>query len=147
LANAAARNTLMPVDVFFHVLQDASVKTILSEPRVINIIKGEDWRALIMAYLHHYYEPDSKNEQFRMQQRVKDYQIVSNELYKTFISGPLLWCLSNAKGKEALMEVHAGICGCHIGARTLAAKVLCQGFYWSAMIDDATKLVSTCKAC
>jgi hypothetical protein len=50
------------------VLQDASVKIVLPEPRVINISEGEDWRAMIMAYIHHYYEPDSKNEQIRMQQ-------------------------------------------------------------------------------
>jgi hypothetical protein len=68
LAKAVAHNTLMPIDVFFQVLEDASVKTVLSEPRVINIIKGEDWRAPIMAYLHHYYEQDNKNEQIRIQQ-------------------------------------------------------------------------------
>jgi hypothetical protein len=73
LAKAVARNTLMPTDVFLQVLEDASVKTVLSEPRVINIIKGEDWRASIMAYLHHYYEPNSKIEKIRMQQWVRDY--------------------------------------------------------------------------
>jgi hypothetical protein len=73
LAKAATRNTPMPPDVFFHLLKDALVKTVLPEPRVINIIKGEDWRALIMLYLRHYYEPDSKNEQTRMQQRAKEY--------------------------------------------------------------------------
>jgi hypothetical protein len=55
------------------VLEDAFVKTVLPEPRVINIIEGEDWGAPIMAYLWHYYEPDSKNEKTRMQQRAKDY--------------------------------------------------------------------------
>jgi hypothetical protein len=58
----------LPVDVFFQVLEDALVKTVLLEPRVINIIEGEDWRAPIMAYLRHYYEPDSKNGQTKMQQ-------------------------------------------------------------------------------
>jgi hypothetical protein len=67
LAKAAARNTLMSADVFFQVLEDALVKTVMPEPRVINIIEGEDWRAPIMAYLRHYCEPDSKNEQTRMQ--------------------------------------------------------------------------------
>jgi hypothetical protein len=62
LAKAAARNTSMPADIFFQVLEDASIKTIPSETRVINIIEGEDWRASIMAYLHQYYEPVSKNE-------------------------------------------------------------------------------------
>jgi hypothetical protein len=77
LAKAATRNTLMPVDVFFQVLEDASVKIVLPEPRVINTIEGEDWRALIMAYLRHYYELDSKNKQTRMQQSAKGYQIVA----------------------------------------------------------------------
>jgi hypothetical protein len=32
-------------------------------------------------------------------------------------------------------------------ACALAAKILRQGFYWPAMIDDAAKLVSNFKAC
>jgi hypothetical protein len=83
-------------------LEDASVKTVLLELRVINIIEGEDWRAPIMTYLRHYYEPDGKNKQTRMQQQAKDYQIVGNELYKTSISGPLLYCISKTKGQEIL---------------------------------------------
>jgi hypothetical protein len=51
-----------------------------------------------MAYLHHYYEPDSKSEQTRMQQRAKDYQIVGNELYRTSVSGPQLHCISKTEG-------------------------------------------------
>jgi hypothetical protein len=46
-----------------------------------------------------------------------------------------------------LSEVHTGVCGGHISARALAAKVMRQGFYWPAMIDKATKLVSTYEAC
>jgi hypothetical protein len=59
LAKAAARKTVLPPDVFFQVIEDPSVKIVEPEPRVVNIIQGEDWRAPIMAYLHHYYEPDS----------------------------------------------------------------------------------------
>jgi hypothetical protein len=67
-------------------------------------------------------------------------------LYKTSISGPLLYCISKIEGQDILQEVNAGICGGHIGARALAAKVLQQGFYGPAIIDDATKLVATCTA-
>jgi hypothetical protein len=42
LAKTTARNTPMPTDVFFHVIEDALVKTVLPEPRIINIIEGED---------------------------------------------------------------------------------------------------------
>jgi hypothetical protein len=58
LAKAVSRNTSLPTDVFFHVMLDAYIKTIEVEPRVINLIQGEDWHEPIMAYLHHYYEPD-----------------------------------------------------------------------------------------
>jgi hypothetical protein len=57
-------------------------------PRLMNAIEGEDWRAPIMAYLRHYYEPDNNTEHIIMQQRAKAYQIIDNDLYKTFISGP-----------------------------------------------------------
>jgi hypothetical protein len=36
-------------------ISDASIKTIEAEPSMINLIEGEDWCALIMAHLHHYY--------------------------------------------------------------------------------------------
>jgi ribonuclease HI len=99
LVKATACNSLVPANIFFQVLEDASIKTVLPKPKIINIIEVEDWRAVIMAYLCHYYKPDSKNEQIRMQLRVKDYQIVSDELYKTFVSGPLLRFLSKIEGK------------------------------------------------
>jgi hypothetical protein len=49
LAKVAAHNMPLPADVFFQVMEDALVKTIKSEPRLINVIEGEDWRAPIMA--------------------------------------------------------------------------------------------------
>jgi hypothetical protein len=99
-----------------------------------------------MAHLHHYYQPDNATKHTRMQQRARMYQIVGNNLYKTSISGPLLRCVSKAEGQELLSKIHAGIYGGQIGTRALAAKVLWQGFYWPAVIDDAAKLVSTCEA-
>jgi hypothetical protein len=96
---------------------------------VINIIRAEDRRAPIMAYLHHYYEPNSTVEQTRMQQRAQSYQIVNTELYKISVSDPLLHCVSKIEGQQKLSEVHTGVCGGHIGAEALAAKTLRQGFY------------------
>jgi hypothetical protein len=66
LAKAAARNTSMPTDVFFQLIEDASVKMVLPEPRLINTIESKDWRAPIMTDLHNNYEPDNTNEQTRM---------------------------------------------------------------------------------
>jgi hypothetical protein len=90
LVKAVARNTPLAADVFLQVILDASIKIVEPEPRIINLILGEDWRTPIMAYLRHYYEPDNTVEHTRMQHRAKSYHIVDNKLYKTSVSGPLL---------------------------------------------------------
>jgi hypothetical protein len=79
------------------------VKTVELEPRMINVVQEEDWRAPILAYLCHHYELDCSTELTRMQQRAKAYQIIGDELYKTSVTWPLLHCLSRDKGKELLI--------------------------------------------
>jgi hypothetical protein len=111
---------------------------------MINIIQGEDWRAPIMTYLHHHYEPDSGAELIRMQQIVKANQIIGDDLYKTSVTGPLLYCLSKDKGKELLAQTHLSVCGGHIEASALTVKVFRQDFYWPSIIDDVSKFVTTC---
>jgi hypothetical protein len=99
LAKATVYNTPLPTDIFLQVMSDASIKIVEPEPKVINIIQSEDRRTPIMAYLYHYYEPDSIVEHARMQQRAMSYEIVDNDLYKIFISGLLLRCVSKAEGQ------------------------------------------------
>jgi ribonuclease HI len=67
LAKAAAKKAVLPPDVFFQVIEDPSIKTVEPEPRMVNIIQGKDYRAPIMAYLHHHYEPNNSKELIRMQ--------------------------------------------------------------------------------
>jgi hypothetical protein len=138
---------VLPPDVFFQVIKDPSIKTVEPEPRMINIIQGEDWRAPIMAYLRHHYEPDSGAELIKMQQRAKEYQIIGDDIYKTSVTGPPPHCLSKDEGKELLAQTHSGMWRGHIGARALAVKLFRQGFYCPSIIDDASKLVTTCQAC
>jgi hypothetical protein len=98
LAKAMARKEALPSDVFFPVIEVPSVKTVEPEPKMVNVMQGEDWRALVMVYFRHNYEPDNNRELIRMQQRVKAYQIIRDELYKTSVTGPLLHCLSRDEG-------------------------------------------------
>jgi hypothetical protein len=129
LAKAVAKKAELSPDVFFQVIEDPFVKTIEPEPRMINVVQGEDWRAPILAYLCHHYEPKSTTESNKMQQRAKAYQIIGDDLHKTSVGGPLLCCVSRNEGKELLTQTHSGLCGGHIGGRALAAKVFRQGFY------------------
>jgi hypothetical protein len=141
LAKAAIKEAVLLPNVFFQVIEDPFAKIVETEPRVVNIIQGEDLRAPIMAYLRHYYKHHCNTESIRIQQRAKAYQIIRDELYKTSVVGPLLRCLSRDEDKELLAQVHSGVC------RALIAKVFKQGFYWSSVIDDASKLVTICQTC
>jgi hypothetical protein len=130
LAKAMVRKVVLPPDVFFQVIEDPSMKTVEPEPRMINVVQAEDRRALILAYLHHHYEPDNSTELTRMQQRAKPYQIIRDELYKTSVTRPLLHCLRRShKSKSS------------------SCKTIQAGFYWPSIIDNASKLVTTCPAC
>jgi hypothetical protein len=100
-----------------------------------------------MPYLHHHYEPDNNTELLRMQQRARAYQLIGDELFKTSVTWLLLRCLSADEVKVLQVQTHAGVCGGHIVARALVGKVFMQGFYWPSIIDDASKLVTTCQAC
>jgi hypothetical protein len=67
LAKAATRKAALPSDVFFQLIKDPSIKSVEPEPRMVHVVQGEDWRAPILAYLCHHYEPDSSTELIKMQ--------------------------------------------------------------------------------
>jgi hypothetical protein len=41
--------------------------------------------------------------------------------------------------------MHSGVCKGHIGSRALTTNVFRQGFFWPLIIDDASKLITTCQ--
>jgi hypothetical protein len=63
------------------------------------------------------------------------YKIINDKLYKipyhknqTCID-PLLRCLGPEEAEVVLREIHEGDCGNHSGSRSLAHKVISQGYY------------------
>nr|GEU97964.1 sec14p-like phosphatidylinositol transfer family protein [Tanacetum cinerariifolium] len=38
-------------------------------------------------------------------------------------------------------EVHEGACGMHVGARSVVAKIMRQGYYWPTMHEDTKEVV------
>ena len=47
--------------------------------------------------------------------------------------------LHPSKIEELLAELHDGVCGSHVGGRSLAHWAMTQGFWWSQMQKDANK--------
>jgi hypothetical protein len=46
-----------------------------------------------------------------------------------------------------LQDIHIGICGRHVGARSLVGKAYRKGFFWPTAMFDADSLVHRCEGC
>ncbi|MCI69010.1 hypothetical protein A2U01_0090271, partial [Trifolium medium] len=59
----------------------------------------------------------------------------------------MLLCVGEVEARRIMDEIHRGSCGSHIGARSLAGKVMRAGFYWPSLHHDAAKHVRSCDKC
>ncbi|GKU96145.1 hypothetical protein SLEP1_g9416 [Rubroshorea leprosula] len=76
--------------------------------------------------------------------RAAHFTLIDNQLYKRAALMPLLRCLTPYEAEYTVREVHEGVCGTHIGGKTLARKLLRQGYYWPTMVENAQNYVKKC---
>ena len=65
--------------------------------------------------------------------------MIKDVLYKRGFSRPYLRCLGTEEADYIIREVHEGICGNHLGSRSLVHKLVRAGYYWPTMQKDADK--------
>jgi len=105
---------------------------------VVNQIKGEF--EVKEPLLQKYYHPVSNLiARFKRKQCVK-YTTIGQDLYKIGYSRSLLKCITKEQAKYILEEIHEGACGNHSGARTMAAKVLRAGYFWTTVQSDCEEM-------
>ncbi|XP_064946978.1 uncharacterized protein LOC135597654 isoform X1 [Musa acuminata AAA Group] len=83
----------------------------------------------------------------RMRRTHAWYTEESGRLYRRSFTHPLLRCLEPDEARTVLAEIHEGVCGEHIGRRTLTHKILRQGYYWPTMCRDAKAYAQRCGSC
>ena len=103
------------------------------------------WMDPIWDYINDGTLPDDPKEAAKIRVRSSRFTNHKGNLYKRGFSTPFLKCIAGEDTEYVLREVHEGISGNHIGARTLAGKVLRQGYYWPTIFKDATGLVKKCR--
>jgi hypothetical protein len=129
LAKSAAQGLPLPSEVFFETIRAPLVELLERAVLTISPIHSEDWRTEIISFLQGNCLSDDEAYNKRMEARTRPYVIIEGELYKHGVCSPLLKCLYRAEGIELMKEIHAGLCGSHIGSRPLLGKVFMQGFY------------------
>ena len=65
------------------------------------------------------------------------WQSENQKLYKRSFSGPYLLYVFPETIESLLEELHEGICGSHIGGRSLVHRAITQGYWWPNMQREA----------
>ncbi|KAK3025928.1 hypothetical protein RJ639_041318 [Escallonia herrerae] len=98
----------------------------------------------IVKYLYRGELPSERHEAQNLRFKAARYALMERVLYKKSFRLPYLRCLPLSESLYALQEVHEGICGQHLGGRTLAKKILRQGYYWPTMQKDVIEFTLRC---
>ena len=109
-------------------LDNGEVSPVMSDP---------SWMDPIWDYLVDGTLPSDPKEASKLRVRSVRFTVHQGTLYKRGFSMPIVKCVGKEDANYILREVHEGVCGNHIRARTLARKTLRQGYYWPTMLKDA----------
>jgi ribonuclease HI len=147
LAKSAAQGLPLPSEVFFETIKAPSIELMEIAVLTISHVHSEDWMTEIISFIQGNFLLDDEAYNKRMEARTRPYVIIEGELYKHGVCSPSLKCLSRNEGQELMKEIHAGLCGAHIGSRPLLGKVFRHGFYWPKAVSDEVDVVQKCENC
>ncbi|GKV04724.1 hypothetical protein SLEP1_g16838 [Rubroshorea leprosula] len=105
------------------------------------------WATPLINYLQSGELPEDPSAAKLIKCRAAHFTLIDNQLYKRAASMPLLRCLAPYEVEYAVREIHEGVCGTHIGGKTLACKLLRHGYYWPTMVEDAQNYIKKCPTC
>jgi hypothetical protein len=106
-----------------------------------------DWCTPFMIYLRTGGLPENKVKCKQLHHRAGQYTLVNDELFRRGINDSLMKCISPDEGCTILHDIHVGICGNHVGARSLIGKTYGQLFFWPTVVFDTDSLVHWCEGC
>nr|CAN70966.1 hypothetical protein VITISV_011975 [Vitis vinifera] len=88
---------------------------------------------------------------------LRNKRVISQHFAKCFLQlgviglrspdGMLLLFLDRASADRVMREVHAGVCGPHMGGHMLARKIMRTGYFWLTMETDYCQFVQRCPEC
>ncbi|CAN1313709.1 Transposon Tf2-6 polyprotein [Linum perenne] len=106
-----------------------------------------DWRAPIRTFIETDSLPADRALATKVRRRAARCILLDGEMYRKSSAGPYLRCLNDKEASFTLREIHQGVCGMHIGAKSLEKNVLLQGYYWPTIRRDSEELVKRCHKC
>ena len=91
------------------------------------------WISPILSYLKGGRLPPNPDEAKKIKKWAARFIVLNDELYKRGFLQPYLRCIEEEEAKYVLEEVHGGICGDHMGVKSLVRKIMKAGYFWPTM--------------
>ena len=130
-----------------NVLSFVQLFPLIDFDNVQEIGSESNWTTSIASYLKNGVLPDRKEAARELKVQAARFVLIKDVLYKKGFSRPYLRCLCNEEADYVMKEVHEGICGNHLGSRSLVHKLVQAGYYWPTMQKDVEAYVKTCNKC
>ena len=105
------------------------------------------WTNSILSFLREGQLPPNPEEARKIQKRAAKFTILNDEIYKRGYTQLYLRCIEEEEARYVLEEVHGGVCGNHIGAKSLVRKIMRTGYFWPTMQQDEAEFVKKCDSC
>ena len=91
--------------------------------------------------------PVEPEEGKKVKRNAARYTLVDGVLFRHGFTHPILTCVSGDECTRIMAELHEGICGSHVGGRSLASKVIRAGFFWPTVKEDCARHAQRCRQC
>ena len=116
--------------------------------RIHEVRVGPSWMDPIVKFLKDNILLEEKLEAEKIRRNAPRFWLSENhKLYKRSYSRPYLLCIHPEVLELLLEELHEGICGSHIGERSLSHRAITQGYWWPGMQKEALECVKKCDQC
>ncbi|XP_011081468.1 uncharacterized protein LOC105164513 [Sesamum indicum] len=112
-------------------------KPIIDEAEVHVVETADSWKTPFVRYLKHGELPSDAITAKRLQFKANRFTMIGDDLYKRTPEGILLKCLDAERAQYVMKEIHEGSCGNHSGGRSLAQKIIRQGYFWPTIVEDS----------
>ena len=109
----------------------------IRELQTFSIQNSSGWMNPIQSFLRDGRLPPNPKKARKIQKRAARFTVLNDKLYKRGYSQPYLRCIEGEEAKYILEEVHEGVCGDHMGAKSLVRKIMRTGYFWPTMQQDA----------
>ncbi|GJU36484.1 reverse transcriptase domain-containing protein [Tanacetum coccineum] len=121
----------------------------INEAEVLAVMdeEGDTWMTPIYNYLAKEELPADKKKARAIRRKSGRHVVINKVLYMKSYLGPWLRCVGPLQANYVLREIHEGSYSMHAGTRSVVAKAIRTGYYWSTMHADAKKLIRACQDC